>query len=176
MESRWRRKWQPTLVLLPGKSHGRRSLVSYSPWVWEVLDMTEWLHFHFSGIGERNGNLLQCSCLERIPETEEPGALQSMGSHRVRHDWSDLAAVAACCSPQWLYQFAFPPTVWEASLFSIPSPAFIVYRFFDDGHSDQCEVIIHYSFDLLLSNNEQCWASFHVFINHLYVFFGEMSI
>ena len=28
----WRRKWQPTPVLLPGKSHGQRSLVSYSPW------------------------------------------------------------------------------------------------------------------------------------------------
>ena len=29
---RWRRQWQPTPVLLPGKSHGRRSLVGYSPW------------------------------------------------------------------------------------------------------------------------------------------------
>ena len=29
----WRRKWQPTPVLLPGESHGRRSLVGYSPWV-----------------------------------------------------------------------------------------------------------------------------------------------
>ena len=28
----WRRKWQPTLVFLPGKSHGQRSLVGYSPW------------------------------------------------------------------------------------------------------------------------------------------------
>ena len=34
--------------------------------------------------------------------------------------------------------------------------AFIVYRFFDDGHSDQCEVIFHCSFDLHFSNNEQC--------------------
>ena len=47
--------------------------------------------------------------------------------------------------------------------------------FFDDGHSDPCEVIFHCSFDLHFSNNEQCWASFHVFIRHLYVFFGEMS-
>ena len=31
----------------------------------------------------------------RIPETEEPGALLSMGSHRVGHDGSDLAAAAA---------------------------------------------------------------------------------
>ena len=61
-----RRQWHPTPVLLPGKSHGRRSLVGCSPWGLEELDMTERLHFHFSlsCIGERNGNPLQCSCLE----------------------------------------------------------------------------------------------------------------
>ena len=41
----WRRKWQPTLVLLPGKSHGWRSLVGYSPWSHKESDMTERLHF-----------------------------------------------------------------------------------------------------------------------------------
>ena len=62
----WRRQWHPTPVLLPGKSHGRRSLVSCSPWGCEELDTTERLHFHFSlsCIGEGNGNPLQCSCLE----------------------------------------------------------------------------------------------------------------
>ena len=61
-----RRQWQPTPVLLPGKSHGQRSLVGYSPWGREELDTTERLHFHFSlsCIGEGNGNPLQCSCLE----------------------------------------------------------------------------------------------------------------
>ena len=43
-----RRQWHPTPVLLPGKSHGRRSLVGCSPWDCEESDMTEWLHFHFS--------------------------------------------------------------------------------------------------------------------------------
>ena len=43
----WRRQWQPTLVLLPGNSHGRRSLVGYSPWGRKESDMTERLHFHF---------------------------------------------------------------------------------------------------------------------------------
>ena len=43
----WRRKWQPTPVLLPGKSHGQRSLVGCSPWGLEESDMTERLHFHF---------------------------------------------------------------------------------------------------------------------------------
>ena len=44
----WRRKWQPTPVLLPGKSHGWRSLVGCSPWDPEESEMTEQLHFHFS--------------------------------------------------------------------------------------------------------------------------------
>ena len=40
----WRRKWQPTPVLLPGKSHGWGSMVGYSPWGCKELDMTELLH------------------------------------------------------------------------------------------------------------------------------------
>ena len=40
-----RRQWQPTPVFLPGKSHGRRSLVGYSPWSRKELDTTEQLHF-----------------------------------------------------------------------------------------------------------------------------------
>ena len=66
LSSAGRRQWHPTPVLLPGKSHGRRSLVGGSPWGREELDTTERLHFHFSlsCIGEGNGNPLQCSCLE----------------------------------------------------------------------------------------------------------------
>ena len=61
-----RRQWHPTPVLLPGKSHGQRSLVGCSPWGLEESDMTEQLPFRFSllCIGEGNGNPLQCSCLE----------------------------------------------------------------------------------------------------------------
>ena len=61
-----RRQWHPTPVLLPGKSHGRRSLVGCSPWGRYKSDTTERLHFHvsLSCIGEGNGNPLQCSCLE----------------------------------------------------------------------------------------------------------------
>ena len=61
-----RRRWHPTPVLLPGKSHGWRRLVGWSPWgCWES-DTTDWLHFYFSlsYIGEGNGNPLQCSCLD----------------------------------------------------------------------------------------------------------------
>ena len=55
-----------TPVLLPGKSHGQRSLVGCSPWGSEESDTTERLHFHFSlsCIREGNGSPLQCSCLE----------------------------------------------------------------------------------------------------------------
>ena len=132
--------------MLPGKSHGRRSLAGCSPWGHEESDTTERLHFHFSlsCIGEGNGNPLQCTCLDnprdggscwaalygvaqswtqlsdftftfhfhalekemathssvlawRIPGTGEPRGLPSMGSHRVGHDWIDLAATAVCC-------------------------------------------------------------------------------
>ena len=41
---RWRRKWQSTPVLLPGKSHEQRRLVGYSLWGCKELDMTEQLH------------------------------------------------------------------------------------------------------------------------------------
>ena len=44
--SSWRRKRQPTLVFMPGKSHGTRSLVGYNPWGRKELDTTEPLSFH----------------------------------------------------------------------------------------------------------------------------------
>ena len=86
----------PHSSILPGKSHGQRSLVGCSAWGCEESDTTERLHFHFSlsCIGEGNGSPLQCSCL-RTPGTVEPGGLPSMGSHRVGHNWNDLAAAAA---------------------------------------------------------------------------------
>ena len=56
----------PPPVLVPGKSHGRRSLECCSPWCRWGSDTTEWLHFHFSlsWFGDGNSNPLQCSCLE----------------------------------------------------------------------------------------------------------------
>ena len=59
-------EWHPTPVLLPGKSHGRKSLVGCSSWGHKESDTIERLHFHFSlsCIGEGNGNPLHYSCLE----------------------------------------------------------------------------------------------------------------
>ena len=89
-----RRQWHPTPVLLPGKSHGQRSQVGCSPWGREESNTTEQLPFPFHALEKAMAT--HSSVLAwRIPGTGEPGGLPSMGSHRVRHNWSDLAAVAA---------------------------------------------------------------------------------
>ena len=91
-----RRQWHPTPVLLPRKSHGRRSLVGCCSWGrssrTRLSDFTFTFHFHAL---EKEMATHSSVLAWRIPGTEEPGGLPSMGSHRVRHDWSDLAA-AAC--------------------------------------------------------------------------------
>ena len=92
---RWRRQWHPTPVLLPGESHGWRRLVGCSPGVTknqtQLSDFTFTFHFH----ALEKEMAPHCSVLAwRIPGTGEPGGLPSMGSHRIRHDWSDLAAAA----------------------------------------------------------------------------------
>ena len=74
-------------VLLPGKSHRRRSLVGCSPWGHKKSGTTERLHFHFSLSSLEKEMATHSSILAwRIPRTEEPGGLPSRGSHRVRHD------------------------------------------------------------------------------------------
>ena len=94
----WRRQWHPTPVLLPGKSHGWRSLVGCSPWGHEESDTTGLgdfnFTFHFPAL-EKDMATHSSVLAWRIPGTGEPGGLPSMGLHRVRHDWSNLAAAAA---------------------------------------------------------------------------------
>ena len=113
----------PYSSTLPGKSHGRRSLMGCSPWGCEESDTTGRLHFHFSisCIGEGNGKPLQCSCLEN-PRDGEPGGLPSMESYRVGHDWSDLAAAAAdigvfCSSFSSCYRCRVRLSIWCFSCF-----------------------------------------------------------
>ena len=84
----WRRQWQPTPVLLPGKSHGRRSLEGCSPWGRWGSYTTERLHFHaLEKEMATHSNILAW----RIPGTGEPGGLWG---RRVGHNWSDLAAAS----------------------------------------------------------------------------------
>ena len=91
-----RRQWQPTPVLLPKESHEWRSLVGCGPW--GCKDMIEWLTwlsdftftFHFHAL-EKEMATHSSVLAWRVPGMGEPGGLLSMGLHRVRQDWSDLA-------------------------------------------------------------------------------------
>ena len=92
----WRRKRQPTPVLLPGESHGRRSLVGCSAWVAKSWTRLSDFTFPFPFHALEKEMATHSGVLDwRIPGTGEPGGLPSTGLHRVGHDWSDLAA-AAC--------------------------------------------------------------------------------
>ena len=86
-------EWHPTPVLLPGKSHGWRSLVGCSPWGGEESDTTERLHFHFSlsCIGEGNGNPLQCSCLENPRD----GGAWLAAVYEVTQSWTRLKRLSS---------------------------------------------------------------------------------
>ena len=88
------RQWQPTPVLLPGKSRRRRSLEGCSPWGRWGSDTTERLPFHFSlsCTGEGNGTPLQCSCLENPREGGAWwAAIYGVAQSRTRLKWLSLA-------------------------------------------------------------------------------------
>ena len=62
----------------------------------------------------------------RIPGTGEPGVLPSMGSHRVGHDWSDLAAAAKC--KHFFYQFLFYLPVFQKKVLMMPFKVSVVTK------------------------------------------------
>ena len=95
-EGQGRRQWHRTPVLLPGKSHGRRTLVGCSPWGHEESDTAETSP---SCIGEGNGNPLQCSCLENPRDGEAW--------------WAAVYGVAQ--SRTWLKQLSSSSRAWEMS-------------------------------------------------------------
>ena len=85
-----RRQRHPTPVLLPGKSHGRRSLMGCNSRGHKESERTERLSlftftFHFHAL-EKEMATHSSVLAWRIPGTGEPGGLPSMGSHRVGHD------------------------------------------------------------------------------------------
>ena len=89
----WRRKWHPTPVLLPGASHGWRSRWAADHGVAKIGH--DWATFTFLFHALEKEMATHSSVLAwRTPGTGEPGGLPSMGSHRVGHDWSDLAVAA----------------------------------------------------------------------------------
>ena len=113
-------QWQPTPVLLPGKSHGWRSLVGCSPWGREESDTTERLHFHFSlpCTGEGNGNPLQCSCLENPGDRRAWwAAVYGVAQSRTRLKWLSSSSSMHAKSLQLFPIFATPWTIaLQASL------------------------------------------------------------
>ena len=95
----WRRQWQPTPVLLPGKFHDRGA---WWATVHKVAKSRTWLSdfsfpFHFHAL-EKEMATHSSVLAWRIPGTGKPGGLPSVGSRRVGHDWSDLAAAAAAAA------------------------------------------------------------------------------
>ena len=124
-----RRQWHPTPVLLPGKSHGRRSLEGCSPWGRWGSDTTEWLYFHFSlsRIGEGNGNPLQCSCLENPRD----GGAWWAAIYRVAQSRTWLKRLSKCslctsshCTNPWLL---FPNFSWFSNPYSSFKHQYIDY-------------------------------------------------
>ena len=90
----WRRQWHPTPVFLVNPLDGGawwatvRAVTKSRTW---LSDFTFTFHLHaLEKEMATHSSVLAC----RIPRTGEPGGLQSMGSHSVGHDWSDLAAAA----------------------------------------------------------------------------------
>ena len=127
---RGRRQWHPTPVLLPGKSHGRRSLVGCSPWGHEESDTTERLHFDFSlsCTGEGNGNPLQCSCLENPRDGGAWwAAVYGVAQGRTRLKWLGSSSNSRLCTSLTLLHIAkllsnvdtdiyHPPAMWDSQI------------------------------------------------------------
>ena len=120
-----RTQWHPTPVLLPRKPHGRRSLVGYSPWDREELDTTGQLQFHFSLFTfihwRRKWQPTPVFLPGESQGQGEPGGLPSLGLHRVGHDWSKLAAAAACLI-LFLVKLAFSRFIKQEELIYASGP------------------------------------------------------
>ena len=104
----WRRRWHPTPVLLPGKSHGWRSLVGCSPWGLEESDTTEQLHFHFSlsCIGEM---ATHSSVLAwRIPGTVESGGqVYGVVQSQTRLKWLSSSSIPLYMCTTFFFKYLF---------------------------------------------------------------------
>ena len=95
----WRRQWQPTPVLLPGKSHGQRSLVGCSPWGREESDTTEWLHFHFHSLGSARATLSGPSLCRMKEETPDGCLVMKCVNSTILQEWTPAWTSLAV---QWL--------------------------------------------------------------------------
>jgi len=125
-----RRQWQPSPVLLRGKSHGRRSLVGCSSWGCKESDTTEQLHFHFplSCIGEGNGNPLQCSCLEN---PRDGGAWWAV--YGVAQSWTQLKRLSSSNSRANLHNVKVSEKAANADMIAAWKFPEILQEIIDEG-------------------------------------------
>ena len=105
--------WHPTPVRLPGKSHGRRSLVGCNPWGCKESDTTS-LPLSLSCIGEGNGNPLQRSCLEN---PRDSGAWWA-AIYRVAHSRTRLKRLSSSSSSR-AQKFVYPVSEGLPQQFSL---------------------------------------------------------
>ena len=129
----WRRKWQPTPVLLPGESHGGRSLVGYSPWGRKESDTTERLHFTslYSYTQSHHHQLPHHSAITlHLPSIPTTGRHPSAGAALL---WGNRT-IETYCDSFWPLFWATFLTFWEIKVFtSLSSPLWlklIEYTFF----------------------------------------------
>ena len=95
----WRRQWHPTPVLLPGKSHGQRSVVGYSPWCHKESDMTERLHYTtYQGLGDSTQLASKKSiiCLNSFFKKRWISSFDAESQMRVKQTQSSDAGMSLC--------------------------------------------------------------------------------
>ena len=145
-----RRQWQPTPVLLPGKSHGQSSLVGCSPWGRKELDTTEWLHFHVSPHALEKEMATHSSVLR-------DGGAWWAAVYGVAQSWTLLKRLSSSSSMS-------TPNLctgnrWEATL-NLKKSLVWAYSFIKDF----IKFGIHYLFFLLFKNKLQ-WVILHTIKN-----------
>ena len=101
----WRRQWQPTSVFLPGESHEQRGLVGCCPQICRVAH--DWSDLACMYALEKEMEIHSSILSWRTAGMEDPGGLPSMGLHRARHNWSDLAEAAAEINPYTYEHLSF---------------------------------------------------------------------
>ena len=128
----WRRKWQPTPVFLPGKFHGQRSLVGYSPWGHKELDTTERLHLGLDSLTHpvrqrpmsyKTGNVCRSSCL--VLGTCAQGCILLFFLQCLLVTWILLSLPGApTWTPSLVCSSPFRPVSWSQESCSPLTPAF----------------------------------------------------
>ena len=113
----------------------------------------------------------------KIPGTEEPGGLQSMGLLRVGHDWATSLSLFTfhalekeMATHSSILAWRIPGTGERGGL-----PSMGLHRV-GHGWSDLAAAISHCAFNLHFPDNYWYWASFHMVTGHLYIFLCENSV